>query len=304
MFQPRRAAGLRCRYLSHPEIQRVVIDFASSIGSKGSWPSAFGPRRARCGAGSTERSTTSSCVLCPLIAHTLSKIKYYRLSPRFCYRPPCSSPFLSEKALVLEIGAGNCALAAYLAPFIGTMIALEVCEEALSQVTLPQNLSLVLSDALCLALPAESVDLAYSCHVLEHLHPEDVDEHLREVRRVLKPGGAYVCVTPNRLLGPHDVSKYFGDEPSGLHLQEYAYGDLARLFRESGYTKLKVLRGLGRPPTPWPTWPYTLFEYPLSLSPVSVRRRALKLLGGQPPFRPLEQVKLVAEKPHAAASAR
>ena len=213
-------------------------------------------------------------------------------------------PFLSEKALVLEIGAGNCALAAYLAPFIGTMIALEVCEEALSQVTLPQNLSLVLSDALCLALPAESVDLAYSCHVLEHLHPEDVDEHLREVRRVLKPGGAYVCVTPNRLLGPHDVSKYFGDEPSGLHLQEYAYGDLARLFRESGYTKLKVLRGLGRPPTPWPTWPYTLFEYPLSLSPVSVRRRALKLLGGQPPFRPLEQVKLVAEKPHAAASAR
>lgn len=212
-------------------------------------------------------------------------------------------PFLSEKALVLEIGAGDCALASYLAPLVGTMIAMEVCEEVLSQVDLPENLSLALSDASCLALPAESVDLVYSCHVLEHLHPEDVQEHLREARRVLKPGGAYVCVTPNRLLGPHDVSKYFDNEPSGLHLQEYAYGDLTRLFRESGYVRVKVLRGLGRPPTPWPTWPYTLFEYPLSLSPVSVRRRALKLLGGQPPFRPLEQVKLVARKPDVAAGA-
>ena len=51
-------------------------------------------------------------------------------------------PFLSEKALVLEIGAGDCALASYLVPFVGTMIAVDVCEEVLRQVAPPQNLSL------------------------------------------------------------------------------------------------------------------------------------------------------------------
>ncbi len=205
--------------------------------------------------------------------------------------------FLSQKALVVEIGAGDCALASYLAPRVARMIALEVCEEVLPELDLAENLSPILSDAQCLALPSESVDLAYSCHVLEHLHPEDAPEHMKEVRRVLKPGGAYICVTPNRLLGPHDVSKYFDDQPSGLHLQEYTHDELARLFRKSGFVKVRVLRGLGRPPTPWPIWPYRLLEYPLNLSPVAVRRRIMKLLGGQPPFRPLEQVKLVGEKP-------
>ncbi len=212
-------------------------------------------------------------------------------------------PFLSERALVVEIGSGDCALASYLAPLVGKVIAQEVCEEVLRGLRFPENLTPVLSAAHCLPLPSESVDLAYSCHMLEHLHPEDALEHMREVRRVLKPGSAYVCVTPNRLLGPHDISKYFDDEPSGLHLQEYSHDELARLFRESGFVKVGVLRGLGRPPTSWPVWLYALLEYPLSLSPIAVRRRILKLLGGQPPFRPLEQVKLVGQRPWEANEA-
>lgn len=43
----------------------------------------------------------------------------------------------------------------------------------------------------------ESVDVVYTSHSLEHLYPLEVDQCLRSVVRVLRPGGAlFVCV-PN-----------------------------------------------------------------------------------------------------------
>ncbi len=41
------------------------------------------------------------------------------------------------------------------------------------------------------------VDYCYSEHVLEHLFPDEGVRHLREVWRVLKPGGVYRLVVPN-----------------------------------------------------------------------------------------------------------
>jgi SAM-dependent methyltransferase len=43
--------------------------------------------------------------------------------------------------------------------------------------------------AVHLDLPDDQFDWAISASVIEHLHPEDVDLHLREVRRVLTTGG-------------------------------------------------------------------------------------------------------------------
>ncbi|MEY3283053.1 MAG: hypothetical protein RIR86_1066 [Acidobacteriota bacterium] len=42
-----------------------------------------------------------------------------------------------------------------------------------------------------------SVDLIYSCHMLEHLTRSDALRFLRESRRVLKPGGALRIVVPD-----------------------------------------------------------------------------------------------------------
>jgi predicted SAM-dependent methyltransferase len=39
---------------------------------------------------------------------------------------------------------------------------------------------------------AESVDLAYSNQLMEHLHPDDASEQLANVYRALKPGGVTV----------------------------------------------------------------------------------------------------------------
>jgi SAM-dependent methyltransferase len=72
-----------------------------------------------------------------------------------------------------------------------------------------------------LSFPDDSFDGAYSIHVTEHI--EDVELHLSEVARVLRPGGRFVVVTPNRLTyspdGPHNA----------FHVREYDAGELEAL---------------------------------------------------------------------------
>lgn len=40
-------------------------------------------------------------------------------------------------------------------------------------------------------------DVAYCCHMLEHLYPYDVEIALREILRVLKPGGYAAIIVPD-----------------------------------------------------------------------------------------------------------
>jgi len=84
--------------------------------------------------------------------------------------------------------------------------------------------------------------MAFSFSVVEHIHPDDVVRQLAEVYRILKPGGIYYCVTPNRLLGPHDISRYFDTVATGLHLKEYTIGELANLYRNAGFDHVWVER--------------------------------------------------------------
>ena len=39
---------------------------------------------------------------------------------------------------------------------------------------------------------------------------------LANLYRALKPGAVYVCITPNRLSGPHDISLYFDSVATGF----------------------------------------------------------------------------------------
>ena len=91
------------------------------------------------------------------------------------------------------------------------------------------------------SIPAADVDVIYSNQLMEHLHPEDAAEQLDNIFRALRPGGTYVCITPNRVNGPHDVSKHFDRIASGFHLHEYTYRELARLLRAAGFTRLEAV---------------------------------------------------------------
>jgi hypothetical protein len=47
--------------------------------------------------------------------------------------------------------------------------------------------------------------------------------------------------TPNALVGPGDVSRFFAETAQGFHLREYTIRDLCRLFHQCGFGQIEVL---------------------------------------------------------------
>lgn len=204
-------------------------------------------------------------------------------------------PFLAGRPRYLEVGSGDCALAIELSGRLPRVIAIEAGSEILSGVDGAGNVQIVVSDTPPYPLPDASVDLAFSSHVIEHLTPADAMLHLRDVRRLLAPGGRYVCVTPNRLWGPHDVSRYFSDVPEGLHLREYTHNGLLRLLRRAGFRRARVVARLGAVDSLRAHLATRAMEGLLVMAPATIRRRALEVLsrGLHAPLRRFEQVIVV-----------
>jgi SAM-dependent methyltransferase len=188
-------------------------------------------------------------------------------------------PYLRHETTVLEIGPGDCSLSMALAEQVRQVYGLDVSEEITHRVSLPSNFQLILSDGTSVPLPPESVDLAYSNQLMEHLHADDAREQLEGIWRVLRPGGMYICITPNRLSGPHDISKYFDSVATGFHLKEYTVGELSRLFREVGFRKVQTLLGRRGVSLRAPIAPVVVGEMVLRLLPPSPRRVVGRTLG-------------------------
>lgn len=91
---------------------------------------------------------------------------------------------------VLDIGTGNGQIAAVLGNFAEV-----VTVDVVDQRTDGRELPFAVADR-TLPFPDASFDLVVSNHVIEHT--EDPVQHLREIRRVLKPDGIAYLATPNR----------------------------------------------------------------------------------------------------------
>ncbi|RTR05338.1 class I SAM-dependent methyltransferase [Halomonas nitroreducens] len=153
------------------------------------------------------------------------------------------SRFLDKAHTFLEIGPGDCALSFELAGRVRRVYAVDVSDAITRHATRPENFELFLSDGSSVPVPPGCVNVAYSNQLMEHLHPDDAWQQLRNIYEALAAGGHYVCITPNRLSGPHDVSKYFDDVATGLHLKEYTTIELQRLFRQVGFSRVTVYIG-------------------------------------------------------------
>jgi SAM-dependent methyltransferase len=200
-------------------------------------------------------------------------------------------PFLRPASTYLEIGAGDCALAREVARSVRQVYAVDVSEEIAKGSELPENCALVISDG-C-SIPVESgVDVAFSDQLMEHLHPDDALEQLRNIYHTLAPGGVYVCLTPSRLTGPHDISGYFDEVATGFHLKEYTAAELVRLFRRTGFSRCKILYGSRGRFLSLPVFTVTLVERALMLLPRRLARKIAHTL----PVRLLLGIKLVATK--------
>jgi SAM-dependent methyltransferase len=189
--------------------------------------------------------------------------------------------FVSSKSDFCEIGAGDSAVARALAPYVRSSLALDVTDAFLTGPNTDGNFAFRVFDGFDPGLAPGSVDVAYSRDVAEHLHPDDLIEQTAAIARMLRPGGIYLCVSPNRLSGPHDVSRRFDDFPTGLHLREYTASELAVAMRRSGFSDTKVVVSwAGRRLSPLlPVWIARWFEAVVAHLPRRARRSVGELLG-------------------------
>lgn len=96
----------------------------------------------------------------------------------------------------------------------------------------------------------DSVDLIYSCHVLEHFHRKKVLRVLEEWHRVLKPGGVLRISVPDfsKLCEVYaetkDIDLVIGpiigrqDYLYNIHYNIFDYASLERVLKETGFKKV------------------------------------------------------------------
>jgi 2-polyprenyl-3-methyl-5-hydroxy-6-metoxy-1,4-benzoquinol methylase len=152
-------------------------------------------------------------------------------------------PLLKANMTFLEIGAGDCSLSSHVAGLVKQVYAVDVSETITQNCDFPKNLKPILSDGSSVTVPRNSIDIVYSYQLIEHLHPEDAYDQLKNILAALVPGGKYLCITPNRLNGPHDISRYFTPKATGFHLKEYTVTELSWLFKSVGFSKVKMYIG-------------------------------------------------------------
>jgi ubiquinone/menaquinone biosynthesis C-methylase UbiE len=153
---------------------------------------------------------------------------------------------LNPEYSFLELGAGDCLLSFEVAKHVKKVYAIDVSDELMKTLTCPKNFELVITDGCRVPITPESINVAYSNQMVEHVHPDDTNEQLRGIFNALVPGGIYLCVTPHRFTGPHDISKWFDNAATGLHLKEYTNRELYNLFRRAGFSRVQSYRRLGK----------------------------------------------------------
>lgn len=200
--------------------------------------------------------------------------------------------FLKPEFTFLEVGPGDCKLAFEIAKFVKKVCAVDVSEEVTKGLSHPKNFELIISDGCSIPVTDNSVNVAYSHQLMEHLHPDDALEQLRNIYNALIPGGVYLCITPNRLSGPHDISGYFDEVATGFHLKEYTATELVSIFKTAGFSTVSAVLGVKGFQLRLPLFLVIWIESVLTTLPCSLSKRISRWL----PIRLLLGIQLIAQK--------
>src|SRR4030042_1605966 len=93
-------------------------------------------------------------------------------------------------------------------------------------------------------------DVCMSIDMIEHLHPDDEKDHLWQAFHLLKSGGRYIVCMPNRLNGPHAITRFVFPEAKaalGFHLNELTCREITLLMKSIGFAKFSVFYPLAIP---------------------------------------------------------
>ncbi|HEY3346801.1 MAG TPA: class I SAM-dependent methyltransferase [Nitrospirota bacterium] len=141
----------------------------------------------------------------------------------------CFREYLKDKK-VLEVGFGEGYGTYYLSEaareITGIDVSLTLVEHAKGKYV-RENLYFIKGDAVGLPFPENSFDVVVSSQVLEHV--KDYMAFLRELRRVVRPGGTAIVATPNRMMMVDGVNPYHYKEFSAKELGKA----LGKVFPES-----------------------------------------------------------------------
>lgn len=181
--------------------------------------------------------------------------------------------YLNRQVTFLEVGPGDCAFSFEVAKFVKEVYAVDVSQKITKSSSIPSNFRLYISDGSSIPVPTGSVDIVYSNQLMEHLHIDDAYEQLKNIFNALAPGGFYLCITPNRLNGPHDISRDFDTEATGFHLKEYTIAELNRLFKKVGFSKVILYIGAKGKYIRLPIFPSVMCEHILELLPNQLRKK-------------------------------
>lgn len=192
--------------------------------------------------------------------------------PRTAKEVGALSPLVRKDSVFVEIGPGDCAVSLEICRLAKKVYAVDVSTEVTRLANVPPNFELIISDGINIPLPSNSVDVAYSNQLMEHLHPDDSLMQVRSVYDSLKQGGAYYCITPNRLSGPHDISREFDPVATCLHLREFTVTELDKIFKDTGFRKTQVYLRLFKFSVMLPVFPFKIIEAIISPLPHRLRK--------------------------------
>lgn len=146
---------------------------------------------------------------------------------------------------IFEIGSGNGLLITYLSNYGYKCKGTEITHERGEiKESLNPNLSWCVSDGIHLSQfeGVDKFDIVISTNVMEHFHPDDIVEHFKNVKLVLRNNGKYIFETPNKLFGPNDVSSVFKSITSkGMHLKEYTFKEIKDILINSGFNHIQAV---------------------------------------------------------------
>ncbi len=136
---------------------------------------------------------------------------------------------------VLDIACGDGYGCRILAEQAGQVLGVDINQPLIAanqQKNAAANISYDVGDCFALSLPDGAVTGATAMELIEHLPVDQVDRFVKEVRRVVAPGGRFICSTPQNSHGDIPVVPW--------HVKEYSVAEL-RAILERHFSSVKIL---------------------------------------------------------------